>query len=406
MRRTRLLSPADLIVRDLLRPPAASDRQERAPMPVYDDTHIGRIACGINEAIELASLGEAGWGEVAERFVAAFPAAFFAIVNQDFSNDRINFFSERNVDPHYSATYVEHYAYMNPWLDVWSKAPSGKVLVAEEHCPARTFRDTEFYNDWLLPQKTVEAASGMKIEGGARDLVHLTSHYPMALRETYDRATSEALRRIAGPLRRAVRLSRHLSEHSRAAAARGAVVHRTDQAAIVCDARLNIVEINDEAEAGFLTGRAMRSVGGVLSLADASRSADLARNVAALVAGRPVERDEFIFVAADDTYLVQISAIRAAPAGPVPPLPLALVLVRNVTRTDYCSNVQRFARHHRLTPAEARFCESLAEGCSVRDAAEQLAISENTARHRLKTIFQKTDTGRQSDLMRRMLAFG
>ena len=47
------------------------------------------------------------------------------------------------------------------------------MLISEELSPARTFANSEFYNDWLLPQKTVEAASGMKIDGGPRDVVHM-----------------------------------------------------------------------------------------------------------------------------------------------------------------------------------------------------------------------------------------
>ncbi len=377
-------------------------------MRAYDDDRIARISADVSEAIELAALGQADWSDVAARFVDGFPAAFFSIINQDFTNDRVNFFAECNVAPDYLASYMEHYAYVNPWVDIWARTPAGVVLVAEQHCPARAFPDSEFYNDWVLPQRTVEAASGVKIDGGLRDLVHVPVHYPMHLRKGYDPATSAVLKRIAGPLRRAVRLARHLSDACRTAAAAGAVAQRFDHAAIVCDARMTVIEANERALAQFGSGRVIRSVGGKLSMTNPAHHGVLARHVHSLVAGHAPECDEYCFVADGDVHLMQLCRIRL-PASRVgvlfPYPPHALILLKNVTRSTSGGAVARFARHHRLTPAETRFCERLLAGDSPVEAAGRLAITENTARQRLKTIFHKAGVGRQAELVRTMLAF-
>lgn len=52
-----------------------------------------------------------------------------------------------------------------------------------------------------------------------------------------------------------------------------------------------------------------------------------------------------------------------------------------------------------LTPAEARVAMALFEGHSLKEAAQQLSISSNTARIHLSRIFDKTDTKRQSELI-------
>jgi DNA-binding CsgD family transcriptional regulator len=52
-----------------------------------------------------------------------------------------------------------------------------------------------------------------------------------------------------------------------------------------------------------------------------------------------------------------------------------------------------------LTPAEVSFCRRLLLGDSVADAADHLGITVGTARTRLKTIFHKTGTSRQGELM-------
>ena len=53
-----------------------------------------------------------------------------------------------------------------------------------------------------------------------------------------------------------------------------------------------------------------------------------------------------------------------------------------------------------FTPAETRFANQLLEHKSVEEAADFLEVSLNTARTHLKKLFEKTDTHRQSELMR------
>jgi DNA-binding CsgD family transcriptional regulator len=52
-----------------------------------------------------------------------------------------------------------------------------------------------------------------------------------------------------------------------------------------------------------------------------------------------------------------------------------------------------------LTSAEARLATRLAAGNSLRNAAVEEGITYETARSRLKTIFRKTDTTRQAELV-------
>ena len=57
-----------------------------------------------------------------------------------------------------------------------------------------------------------------------------------------------------------------------------------------------------------------------------------------------------------------------------------------------------------LTPAEARLCDVLLEGYSVREAAERFGNTYETTRFYLKQIFRKTGTARQTDLTRLLLS--
>jgi DNA-binding CsgD family transcriptional regulator len=57
------------------------------------------------------------------------------------------------------------------------------------------------------------------------------------------------------------------------------------------------------------------------------------------------------------------------------------------------------AKTFRLTPAEAKLASVIARGASPGIAAGELKISRETARNQLKSVFAKTDTHRQSELV-------
>lgn len=55
-----------------------------------------------------------------------------------------------------------------------------------------------------------------------------------------------------------------------------------------------------------------------------------------------------------------------------------------------------------LTPAESRLAATLFKGCSLEEAGDALGVTRNTSATQLKSVFSKTNTRRQSDLMRLM----
>jgi DNA-binding CsgD family transcriptional regulator len=61
------------------------------------------------------------------------------------------------------------------------------------------------------------------------------------------------------------------------------------------------------------------------------------------------------------------------------------------------------ARTFRLTPSEAKLACVIARGASPGIAARELKISRETARNQLKSVFAKTDTHRQSELVALLL---
>ncbi len=83
----------------------------------------------------------------------------------------------------------------------------------------------------------------------------------------------------------------------------------------------------------------------------------------------------------------------------------ALILVRIVDPlADRGMCVDLVRRLYGLTAAEARLARFLCRGMTLSEAAAEAGIATSTARNQLKSIFEKTETSRQSDLLRLLLS--
>jgi DNA-binding CsgD family transcriptional regulator/PAS domain-containing protein len=71
---------------------------------------------------------------------------------------------------------------------------------------------------------------------------------------------------------------------------------------------------------------------------------------------------------------------------------------------DVMPLLEPICAHYRLSPVETRLACQLAGGATLDDAALALRIKPQTARSYLKQVFMKTDTNRQSELVRMLLA--
>ena len=66
---------------------------------------------------------------------------------------------------------------------------------------------------------------------------------------------------------------------------------------------------------------------------------------------------------------------------------------------------QLFKKQFNLTKTEARLCREFADGLTLNDYCEKWHIATSTARSQLHSVFSKTSTHRQSDLLRLIFLF-
>ena len=104
------------------------------------------------------------------------------------------------------------------------------------------------------------------------------------------------------------------------------------------------------------------------------------------------------------TSIISVSTlsggVRLAIVAPFPGSepPLAMVLFEN-TRTDHAALRKHFFAAHGLTPSEQRIAHVVLDGGTLNEAAERSTLTLATVRSYLKSVFTKTGTHRQSELI-------
>lgn len=179
-----------------------------------------------------------------------------------------------------------------------------------------------------------------------------------------------------------------------------ALVGRPDDVALVVSASRHVVEMNDAA-ATFAAGTNFLAIKmEMLSLNDPEADRWLGQALSALsrsIDGEPVTR---ILRSRDD--MVQLAVFELPRRHETSPLslpPLFLLLFRELTGRSESRSLKDMADAFGLTMAEIRLCHEFLNNRSLQQVADLFELSLGTVRQRLKVIFQKTGTRRQSELM-------
>lgn len=186
------------------------------------------------------------------------------------------------------------------------------------------------------------------------------------------------------------------------------LLDRLPQAVVLVDPRGTVGGLNERAAAIVAQGDGLKVHHGVLRCAYPADTAALHRLI-----GDVAQRDRY----GDGTMRCALRIQRAVGRRPLTALVAALccrnalqngetVIVVLVNDPEHAPALdgQMLRGWYDLTPAEARLAALLASGLSLHEIIERLGIAANTARTHLKSIFGKTETRRQGELIRLLLS--
>lgn len=376
-------------------------------MEFSEDT-IRRKSREFAELADHAGLGLATWKDFNAAFVELFPGCSSSLFVSERSGRNPLAVETDGFPTEIVDEYIDHYGVINPWNSVWPGATLGEPISSSQIFPSATFAHTEFYNDWLLKTGTVESI-GMRLSGVGIDQFNISIMLPKPGLAQAEKAILQIYKNISGSLVRAVDVNRLLAEHIGKSVAAAALVERSSDCCFVVDQHLAVVDANDTALSGFRRNDFLSTIGGLIRIRDDEADKWLRAIVGSLMSKKIVLQNKTTSRHKGKLFQLSVSLVPehdAMSAGYfIRRKLLAFVTVRELSARSAVPDHNILARTFGLSPAEIRLCRAMVEGSTLHEAAEQLSITRETVRHRIKQIFQKTGTNRQSELVALLLRF-
>jgi DNA-binding CsgD family transcriptional regulator/PAS domain-containing protein len=308
------------------------------------------------------------------------------------------------LDPSVQAKYNEYYAGVDVWgIHGRDLMTSGNVTTGQMLCPDPILVNSEFYNDFLRPNDAFHQVGGFIHKD--KSVVSFVSSLRPQRAGPFSEENILLLHELMPHLQRALQIHRKINGLEAKANSYAKALDRLPIGLMVIDSKGRVLQLNHSAQ-------------DILNLNDG-----LTLSANGLVAHRPQETNQLRAL-----ILGAISGLSGEGVGfggpmtlPRPSLqrpfqilvtPLrssaslswlgkaaAAVFVSDPERQSATSETT-LGKLFDLTPAESRLAASLMRGKDLREIAEEFELSRNTVRSQLRSLFDKTATRRQGELIR------
>ena len=315
-------------------------------------------------------------------------------------------------DSGFAASLASYYADLNPYPAIgFHKLPIGRVVHSADYLPVEAVEDSEFFNDWMKPQKMHPDHLALLLRND-RGLALLgvaprASNYA-GRRQSY----AKRLQLLAPHLVRAIEMNRVMSAARRAEVSSNTVLDSLGSATFLLGASGRLLVGSAQAEALLRVGKVVelgpfKVLRAVKSDEDMELSAAIGRCTTEPVStsGRPLRLTSRATGQAYVAWVVPLQPVRShAPSrrfelfSRLAERPAVLVMLASAEKgIDIpADTIQAIFR---LSTAEARLVNALVRGRSLAEYAAGAGLSRNTTRNQLASIFIKTGTTRQTELV-------
>ncbi|NVK40056.1 MAG: helix-turn-helix transcriptional regulator [Oceanospirillaceae bacterium] len=350
-----------------------------------------------DEIYEVA-LDPSYWEELLTSLTSIFRSDFVGVITQDHGSGFCTWFHGVGMDDHDIVRYATYYGTISPTFFQLQVTGVGDVITDEMHLNRRIYTNSEFYNDFLKPLK-LERSAALIMERNAHDQTYLALRRPD--RNHYTDEELQDFSRVASHLYRAIKLQRRTHFQDRLETAINDALDHVKSGLVLLAPDGSAIKFNKEAERIIAAHDGVYVRGNRLyierssCLVDASRlvNGDCSTNPQhpeseAVAIQRPLKRPYILFA----YPLGRNDGNTAIHSG-------TAVFITDTER-NHNLTTETIGQIFGLTPAEARLTAALAEGRSLQEYSDAANIAISTARSTLKSVFKKTQTSRQTELVR------
>ena len=368
----------------------------------------GKELIALIDLIYEAVLDNDLWPSVLIKLADAVGAAHAVMPSVDWRANIFATIAPRD-DPDLVASYKEYWAFRDPLLSRAMLRPVGEINTLDSLMPRDEFAATPVFNEWWRPAEYSLATAGtnLVVEDQFSALV-CVSNAPGK-----DFLTDEQLRlfeAVARHLGRAVRINRQLWKLELANLAATEQVEMLPDGAMLADASGRVVLANAVAKAMldardgiFLCNERLAVAGNPDALQKlvascARRSVGIGGPGGELKVPRELPRPPLQVTIAPLRSAMRLADVPWIGVG----TPVAIVVVTD-PESDRRRRQMNLRRRFDLTFTEAALAAEILRGDGRKAAARRRGISDATAKTQLSSIFEKTGTHRQAELVRLLL---
>jgi DNA-binding CsgD family transcriptional regulator/PAS domain-containing protein len=355
-------------------------------------------------AIYDAALDAQLWPDILNRIGDAVggPQIVFGIY--DPANGLVNMHAPRT-DPDIMRSLVD-WAPTNEALPCIASHPPGKVFNGADIIAPDEFTCTAFYQDWWRPAGFSTEPLVTNLFAGSAASGHFASH-GLLNRSPLD-SQKRLFALLAQHLVRAVALQRRLHHLTIAKESTLADLDGLQQGFLLVDAEARLLYVNRAARALFDARDGLRLDNGALSTSNANDGRTLRGLIASCAAEARAETSSggnTVLRRGAGRLPLDVLVTRIRPETAMATIPwtfpqraTAIVLVSD-PETEIQARVDDLRERFGFTPAEAAFALEIIKGDGRQAAADRFGISVATARSHLSSIFDKTGSRRQAELV-------
>lgn len=346
------------------------------------------------------------WNAVLEKasgFVGGMGASIF---RQDVIRKVGNAYYTWGMDAEYEKLYFRKYIHINPLLPAMLTVDVGRVSSNSEQLVPAEFFQTSFYREWAKPQGLIDnvfcilersatSAAGFVVFRNERD--------GMADAKAY-----ELLEAIVPHLRRAVLIGNVIEHKTTESQGFSDLLDRIRAGVFVVDASGNIRYSNRTANEIVRAGDYLRSAGGKLIARQTEANQLLQEAFRAAGDGGATISNKCVAIpllAADGTrHLLNLLPLTRQRAPGIDANAAAAVFVQKAA-VELPNPPEVIASAYQLTKTELRVLLALVQLGGGPEIAEALGIGNGTVKTHLRSLFRKTGTKHQTDLVKLVAGF-
>ena len=332
---------------------------------------------------------------------------------QDLKSNQVGWVGNAGLSTDDGRRYGEHYAAINPFLKGQGlRFKPGQVFTREMVIDTPSLVRTEFYNDFGAPLGMFDfIGSTLFSQGTGAGRITVFRLFRSQQAEPCGKEEMEYLRLLMPHLLQSIELQAKIQYLENKSAVLLNTLDRVPQAVVLLDAEGKVQILNQKSEAILGRNDGLKISGRELCASSPSENIalrKLIRDAGSNARGRSIENP------GGNALITRGDMLRhyCLTVTPLPPTaftgletPAVAVFIADPS-DEVAAPDARLQVIFRFTPAETRLAQHLMHGMTLPEAAEKIGVSHNTVRTQLRRILEKTETRRQSELMRVLTVAG